>query len=77
MPQQVQTCTPYSAAQRVVIPAETKTVIAITEIENPPYEPIQRKETQTRVVKPEQVIYVDGEGKEITDLCEDEDPVSG
>jgi hypothetical protein len=68
----VSTCTPISALQRVVIPAETETFIAITEIENPPYEPIQRKETQTRVVTPEQVIFVDSEGRQVTDICNPE-----
>ncbi|MGJ8562049.1 MAG: hypothetical protein ACSHXY_00735 [Alphaproteobacteria bacterium] len=70
--QPVNTCVPLSALRRVVIPAVTKTVIAITEIENPPYEPIQRKEEQTREVSPEQVYYVDGSGRQVSDIC---DPV--
>lgn len=71
-PVPVQTCTPVSALQKVVIPAKTKTFYAITEIENPPYEPIQRKEKQTRIITPEQVIYVDSEGREVTDVCNPE-----
>lgn len=68
----VDTCVPLSALRRVVIPAVTKKVIAITEIANPPYEPIQRREEQTRTITPEQVYYVDDTGRQITDIC---DPV--
>lgn len=66
----VQTCASVSSLQKVVIPAETKEQIAITEIENPPYEPIQTRVTRTVVVKPAQVLYVDSEGKEVFDICE-------
>ena len=68
--QPIQTCQPLSALRRVVIPAVTKKVIAITQIDNPPYEPIQRKEEQIRVVTPEQVYYVDTAGREVTDICD-------
>lgn len=71
----VETCVQLSSLRRLVIPAVTKTVIAITEIENPPYEPIQRREEQTRVVTPEQVIYVDDNNREVTDICTN-DPVT-
>jgi len=67
VPEVVDTCTPISALTRVVIPAETEIYYAITEIDNPPYEPIQRKEKLTREVKPEEVFYVDSEGKEVLD----------
>lgn len=70
VPEVVDTCTPISALTRVVIPAETEIYYAITEIDNPPYEPIQRKEKLTREVKPEEVFYVDSEGKEVLDLCD-------
>jgi len=68
----VRTCTPISAVQKVVIPAETETFIAITQIDNPPYEPIERRETQVRVIKEAQVTYVDSEGKEVLDVCADD-----
>ncbi len=67
----IQTCAPVSSLQKVVIPAETKIRYAITMIDNPPYEPIERKEKQVVVVKPAQIIYVDSEGKEVLDICED------
>ena len=70
-PQAIETCAPVSSLQRVVIPAETKVQYAITMIDNPPYEPIQSKVKQVKVVKPAQVIYIDSEGKEILDICED------
>ena len=66
----VQTCAPVSALQQVIIPAETKIQYAITMIDNPPYEPIQNKVKQVRVVKPAQIIYVDSQGKEVFDICE-------
>ena len=66
-----QTCAPVSSLQRVVIPAETKILYAITMIDNPPYEPIERKEKQVRIVKPAEILYVDTEGKQVLDICED------
>lgn len=68
----LKTCTEISALTRVVIPEETETFFAITEIENPPYEPIQRKEKQVRVVKEAQTIFIDSNGREVTDICETE-----
>ena len=64
------TCAPVSALQQVIIPAETKIQFAITQIENPPYEPIERKTKQIKVVKQAQIIYVDSEGKQVLDICE-------
>ncbi len=72
----VLTCTPISMLQKVVIPEETETYTAITMIDNPPYEPIERKETITRVVKEAQIIYVDSNGREVLDVCSDEIPVT-
>lgn len=69
-PQVVKTCQPVSALVRVVVPAETKIQFAITQIENPPYEPIESRVKQTRIVKQAQVIYVDSNGREIIDICE-------
>ncbi len=71
-PVPIKTCTPISKLTKVDIPAETETYYAITEIENPPYEPIQRKETLTRVVKEAQIIYVNDDGQEVTDICEEQ-----
>jgi len=71
-PGEFKTCTEMSALERVVIPAVTKKFIAITEVDNPPYEPIQRREEITRVIEPERVIFVDSEGREVTDICEPE-----
>lgn len=73
----VRTCTPISDVERVVIPAVTKTQYAITEIENPPYEPIQRRTERTIVIEEERVIYVDSEGREVLDVCPDQIPVEG
>jgi hypothetical protein len=70
--QPVDTCTPMSALTRVVIPAKTETYFAITEIENPPYEPIQRTEEMTRTIEAERVIFVDSENREVTDICDTE-----
>ena len=69
-PDPVKTCFELAELRRVVVPAVTKTVIAITEIENPPYEPIQRREEQTREVSPEYVYYVDDTGAAVTESCD-------
>lgn len=69
-PEVIRTCAPVSALQKVVIPAETKVQYAITMIDNPPYDPIERRVKQTRVVKPAEVIYVDTDGKQVIDICE-------
>ena len=65
----IRTCTPISALTRVTIPEKTETFIAITEIDNPPYEPIQQRQTMTRVVEEARTIFVNSEGKEVTDIC--------
>jgi len=65
-----QTCAPVSALQQVIIPAETKVQYAITQIENPPYAPIETRVKQVRVVKPAEIIYVDSEGRQVIDICE-------
>lgn len=70
LPPPVQECVPISTLQKVVIPAETKTQIAITEIDNAPYEPIQMRTTRTIVVTPAKIIYVNSEGKEVLDICD-------
>lgn len=70
VPAPIRTCAPVSSLQRMVIPAETKIMYAITQIENPPYDPIERTEKQVRIVKPAQVLYVDTEGREVLDICE-------
>lgn len=66
----VKTCAPVSALQRVVIPAETKVQYAITMIDNPPYEPIESKVKQTRIVKPAEIIYMNSDGRQVLDICE-------
>ncbi len=71
-PVPVKSCTPISNLERIVIPAETEKFYAITEIENEPYDPIVRREERVRVVKEEQVLYVDKEGREVTDICEEQ-----
>lgn len=73
-PTEFKTCTEMSALERRVIPAVTKTFIAITEVENPPYEPIQRREEITREIEPERIIFVDSAGREVTDICKP-DPI--
>jgi len=70
VPEPISTCTPISALERVVIPAETKIFYATTEIANPPYEPIKRTEKIEREIKPAEIIYVDSEGRQVLDLCD-------
>ena len=74
---EIETCTPMSALTRVVIPAKTEVFYAITMIDNPPYDPIERKERQEREIEPEKTIFVNSEGREVTDICEPEVNPSG
>ncbi|GLQ20188.1 hypothetical protein ACFFUB_03400 [Algimonas porphyrae] len=74
---EMRTCTPMSALQRVEIPAVTRTFTAITEIENEPYEPIQKKETIVREIEPARVVFLNSAGAEVTDICETEINPSG
>jgi len=71
-PPVLKTCTEISALTRVEIPAKTETFFAITEIENPGYDPIQRTEKQVRVVEEARTIFVDSNGREVTDICDTE-----
>jgi len=69
------TCFEVSALQRVEIPAETRTVVGISLIENPPYDPIEQRTEQEIVIKQAEVYYavVDpetGNQKEVTNLCD-------
>lgn len=69
------TCYEVTALQRVEIPAETKTVVGISLIENPPYEPIEQRTEQKIVIKQAEVFYVitdpaTGNQTEVTNLCD-------
>ena len=71
-PEPVLTCAPVSTLQKVTIPAETKVQYYSTGIDNGEYEDIESPRLQrTIVVKPAQVFYVDSEGREVLDICED------
>ena len=71
------TCYEVSALQRVEVPAETKTVAAVSMIENPPYAPIEQRTEQEIVIKQAEVFYVlideeTGDQTEITNFCEED-----
>lgn len=66
----VQTCQSVGTLTRQFIPAETKVQYAITSIDNPPYEPIETRVKQVRVVKQAQVFYTNSAGQEVLDICE-------
>ena len=71
-PAPVKTCAPVSALQKVTIPAETKVQYYSTGIDNGEYEDIESAQLKrTIIIKPAQVFYVDSEGKEVLDICED------
>ena len=68
------TCYEVAALQRVEIPAETKTVVGISLIENPPYDPIEQRTEQEIVIKQAEVFYVvtdaaTGNQTEVTNFC--------
>jgi len=63
-----------AALQKVEIPAETKTVVGISLIENPPYAPIEQRTEQKIVMKQAEVFYVltdeeTGNQTEVTNFC--------
>ena len=67
-------CYEVSALERREIPAETRTVVGISLIENPPYDPIEQRTEQKIVMKQAQVYYVlvdaeTGNQKEVTNFC--------
>jgi len=71
------TCYEVAALQRREIPAETKTVVGISLIENPPYDPIEQRTEQEIVIKQAEVFYVvtdptTGNQKEVTNFCSDD-----
>lgn len=72
----IETCVPLASVEAVTIPAETETFTAITEIDNPPYEPIVRREPMTRTVREAYVVYRRPDGVEVpkSSICEFEAP---
>ena len=85
--QPVRTCIPVHELERVVVPAEIKRGTAISSVENTPQfitDPVTGEVRDVtpppqevavpfeRVITPEYVYYVNGEGKVINDICEDE-----
>ena len=81
----VKTCIPINTLRKAVIPAVTKSGFSVVSIEtedemyyDPKTEkwvtikipPIERREPWIKVITPEQIIYVDAENKEVTDICE-------
>ena len=81
----MQQCIPINTLRKVVIPAVTKSGFSIVSIETEDemyYDPatkewvtieippIERREPWTKVITPEEIIYVDQENKEVTDICE-------
>ncbi|GEM_PF-3558321 len=84
-PPPVQTCVSINTLKKVVIPAVVKKGYSIVSIQGRTEQyydpetktwktvttpPIQRKEPWTKTIKPEQIIYVDENDKEVTDICE-------
>ena len=73
-------CYEVSALQRIETKAETKTVVGISLIENPPYDPIEQRTEQKIVIKQAEVFYVlvnptTGNQTEVTNLCDRNVPV--
>jgi len=69
------TCYEVTALKRVEVKAETKTVVGISLIENPPYDPIEQRTEQEIVTKQAEVYYVrvnpeTGNQTEVTNFCD-------
>lgn len=67
----IQTCVPLELLTKTVIPAVTETRMTIVLVDNPPYEPNERREERTVVMEEARVAYIDAEGQEVIDICED------
>lgn len=71
----VPACFEVAALQRVEIPAETKTVVGISLIENPPYDPIEQRTETVFITKQAEVFYTatdpaTGNQVEVTNFCD-------
>ena len=77
-PPEIRTCFAREELQLVEIPAETRTVVATTMIDNPPYEPIESKQEIVQEVRPAYTEYQDSSGNTVTtDMLCDSDLVGG
>ena len=68
-------CYEVAALQRVEVPAETRTVVGISLIENPPYDPIEQRTETVFITKQAEVFYVlqdpeTGNQTEVSNLCD-------
>lgn len=73
---EVPLCYEVSALQIVEVPAETRTVVGISLIENPPYDPIEQRTEQEIVMKQAEIFYVvvdseTGNQTEVTNFCDE------
>ena len=77
-PPEIRTCFAREELTLVEIPAETRTVKAITMIDNPPYEPIESVQEIVQEVRPAYTEYQDSSGNTVTtDMLCDSDLVGG
>ena len=77
-PPEIRTCFAREELTVVEVPAETRTVKAITMIDNPPYEPIESVQEIVQEVRPAYTEYQDGAGNTVTtDMLCDSDLVGG
>ena len=70
-PVPILTCAPVATLQKIIIPAETKVQFYSTGIDNGEYADIESARLErTIVTKPAQILYVNSEGREVFDICE-------
>lgn len=85
--EQIRSCIPIYELERVVIPAKVKRGTSITSVDHAPVFVTDAETGEVRdvtpppqetavpyevILEPEQIYYINGEGKVITDICEDE-----
>jgi len=68
----IRNCYPIEILTKVDIPAVTETRTAIVLIDNPPNEPLERREQVEVVMEPARTAYINSEGQEVVDICEPE-----
>ena len=73
----VLTCYPIETLTKVDIPAVTKTVTTVVLIDNHPYEPLEKEEQREVVIEEARVAYVNAEGQEVVDICDQTTSTTG
>lgn len=65
----INTCRPISALTRIDIPAEIQVRYATVQIDDGPRDQIERSQRLEREISPAKTVFLDSQGREITNVC--------